>query len=97
MEDPGMNKPELVAKIVEQMNLTKKQVEEVTAVLFDVIMEALVKGDKVVISGFGTFEVHERAKKIGRNPQTGEEILIEGSKAPVFKSAKHFKDQVNRE
>lgn len=49
-----MNKPELVAKIVEQMNLTKKQVEEVTAVLFDVIMEALVKGDKVVISGFGT-------------------------------------------
>ena len=88
MEDSGMNKPELVAKIVEQMNLTKKQVEEVTAVLFDVIMEALVKGDKVVISGFGTFEVHERAKKIGRNPQTGEEILIEGSKAPVFKSAK---------
>lgn len=63
MEDSGMNKPELVAKIVEQMNLTKKQVEEVTAVLFDVIMEALVKGDKVVISGFGTFEVHERAKK----------------------------------
>lgn len=97
MEDPGMNKPELVAKIVEQMNLTKKQVEEVTAVLFDVIMEALVKGDKVVISGFGTFEVHERAKKIGRNPQTGEEILIEGSKAPVFKAAKVFKDQVNRE
>lgn len=92
MEDLGMNKPELVAKIVEQMNLTKKQVEEVTAVLFDVIMEALVKGDKVVISGFGTFEVHERAKKIGRNPQTGEEILIEGSKAPVFKSAKVFKD-----
>ena len=92
-----MNKPELVAKIVEQMNLTKKQVEEVTAVLFDVIMEALVKGDKVVISGFGTFEVHERAKKIGRNPQTGEEILIEGSKSPVFKSAKVFKDQVNRE
>ena len=90
MEDSGMNKPELVAKIVEQMNLTKKQVEEVTAVLFDVIMEALVKGDKVVISGFGTFEVHERAKKIGRNPQTGEEILIEGSKAPVFKSAKVF-------
>ena len=92
-----MNKPELVAKIVEQMNLTKKQVEEVTAVLFDVIMEALVKGDKVVISGFGTFEVHERAKKIGRNPQTGEEILIEGSKAPVFNSAKVFNDQVNRE
>lgn len=91
-----MNKPELVAKVADKTNYTKKQVEEITAAVFDVIIDALGKGDKAVISGFGTFEVHERAKKTGRNPQTGEEILIEGSKAPVFKSAKVFKDYVNK-
>ncbi|MDE6655691.1 MAG: HU family DNA-binding protein [Anaeroplasmataceae bacterium] len=91
-----MNKPELVAKIADSTNYTKKQVEEITVAVFDVIMDALASGDKAVISGFGTFEVHERAKKTGRNPQTGEEILIEGSKAPVFKSAKVFKDFINR-
>ena len=96
MEDMLMNKPELIAKIAEKTNYTKKQVEEITASVFEVIMDTLASGDKAVISGFGTFEVHERAKKTGRNPQTGEEILIEGSMAPVFKSAKVFKDYVNR-
>ena len=91
-----MNKPELVAKIVEQMNLTKKQVEEVTAVLFDVIMEALVKGDKVVISGFGTFEVRTRGARTGRNPRNNEEISIPESKAPAFKAGKALKDVVNK-
>ena len=90
-----MNKPELISKVVKKNNLTKKEVEEVTASIFEVIMDTLATGEKVVLSGFGTFEVHERAKKVGRNPQTGEEILIEGSKAPVFKSAKNFKDYVN--
>lgn len=91
-----MNKPELVSKVSNQTNYTKKQVEEVMSSIVNVIMDALANGDKVVLSGFGTFEVHERAKKTGRNPQTGEEILIEGSKAPVFKSAKVFKDFVNK-
>ena len=96
MEDLSMNKPELITKVADKTNYTKKEVEEITAAVFDVIVNALVSGDKVVVSGFGTFEVHERAKKTGRNPQTGEEILIEGSKAPVFKSAKVFKDTVNQ-
>lgn len=91
-----MNKPELVATVAEKTNYTKKQVEEISAAVFDCIVEALSKGDKAVISGFGTFEVHKRAKKTGRNPQTGEEILIGESKAPVFKSAKIFKDKVNQ-
>ncbi|MCM1131812.1 MAG: HU family DNA-binding protein [Roseburia sp.] len=91
-----MNKPELIKTIVDKTNYTKKEVEEITVAVFDVIVNTLATGDKVVVSGFGTFEVHERAKKTGRNPQTGEEILIEGSKAPVFKSAKVFKDKVNQ-
>lgn len=92
-----MNKPELVNSIAEKVNTTKKQAEDMVAALFDTIMDALAKGDKVVISGFGTFEVHERANRVGRNPQTGEEMLIDGSKAPVFKSAKVFKDFINRD
>lgn len=91
-----MNKPELVNSIVEKVNTTKKQAEDLVAALFDTIMDALAQGDKVVISGFGTFEVHERANRVGRNPQTGEEMLIDGSKAPVFKSAKVFKDFINK-
>lgn len=91
-----MNKPELVNSIAEKVNTTKKQAEDMVSALFDTIMDALAKGDKVVISGFGTFEVHERANRVGRNPQTGEEMLIDGSKAPVFKSAKVFKDFINR-
>ncbi|MDE5715246.1 MAG: HU family DNA-binding protein [Anaeroplasmataceae bacterium] len=91
-----MNKPELVNSIAEKLDTTKKQAEELIGALFETIMDSLVKGEKVVITGFGTFEVHERARKTGRNPQTGEEIFIEGSKAPVFKSAKSFKDLVNK-
>ncbi|MDE6946704.1 MAG: HU family DNA-binding protein [Anaeroplasmataceae bacterium] len=90
-----MNKPELMNKVSEKANITKKQAEDITNKVFDVIMETLASGDKVVLSGFGTFEIHQRAKKVGRNPQTGEEIIIEGSKAPVFKAAKVFKDYVN--
>lgn len=59
-----MNKPELVAKVIEKTNITKKQAEDVINAVFDVIMDALAFGDKAVISGFGTFEVHERAKKL---------------------------------
>lgn len=91
-----MNKPELIAKVAERTDSTKKVTEEIISALFDVMIEALVAGDRVVLSGFGSFEVHERAKKTGRNPQTGEEMLIEGSKAPVFKSAKVFREAVNQ-
>ena len=92
-----MNKTELIAAVAERAEMSKKDAETAVTATIDVIAESLRKGEKVQLVGFGTFEVHERAKKIGRNPQTGEEILIEGSKAPVFKSAKVFKDQVNRE
>lgn len=91
-----MNKPELISIVADKANTTKKQTEEIVNSLFEAIMEALSDDEKVVITGFGTFEVHERAERTGRNPQTGEEILIAGSKAPVFKVAKVFKDIVNK-
>jgi len=65
----------------------------VTAAL-DAITEALVKGDKVQLVGFGAFEVKERGERIGRNPQTKEEIKISASRAPVFKAGKALKDAV---
>jgi DNA-binding protein HU-beta len=60
------------------------------------VEEALQQGEKVVLVGFGTFEVRNRAARKGRNPQTKEEILIPASKAPVFKAGKGLKDKVNK-
>jgi len=60
------------------------------------ITDALKKGEKITLVGFGSFEVKKRAARKGRNPQTGEEIKIAASKAPVFKAGKSLKDAVNK-
>lgn len=90
-----MNKSELISVVADKTNATKKEAEGMVGAVIEAITEALKENDKVVITGFGTFEVHERAARTGRNPQTGEEILIEGSKASVFKAAKQLKDEIN--
>ncbi len=89
-----MTKAELIEKVAEQTNLTKKVTEEVVESLFNNITSALGEGDKVVISGFGTFEVRERVGRTGRNPRTGEEIVIPAQKTPAFKVGKVLKDAV---
>ncbi|MBE0068696.1 HU family DNA-binding protein [Thermoanaerobacterium thermosaccharolyticum] len=90
-----MNKADLVTKIAEKSELTKKDAEKALNAFVDVVQEALKQGDKVQLVGFGTFEVRERAERKGRNPQTKEEITIPASKAPVFKAGKALKDLVN--
>lgn len=90
-----MNKTELVAAISEKTELTKKDSEKALKALIDVVAEELKKGEKVQLVGFGTFEVSERAAREGRNPQTGETMKIEASKAPKFKAGKALKDMVN--
>lgn len=90
-----MNKTELVAAIAEKTDLSKKDAEAALKAFTEVIAEALKKGDKVQLVGFGTFEVSERAARTGRNPQTGEEMEIPASKAPKFKAGKALKDMVN--
>lgn len=90
-----MNKTELIAKIAEKGNMTKKDAEVALAAMTDVITEALVSGDKVQIVGFGTFEVRERAARMGRNPATNEEIEIPASKAPAFKAGQALKNALN--
>ena len=91
-----MNKSELIAAIAAKTGATKKDADATLNALIDVVTEALVKGDKVQLVGFGTFEVRKRAARKGRNPQTKEEIKIPASKAPVFKAGKALKELVNK-
>ena len=90
-----MNKPELVAAMAEQTNLSKKDAEAALKAFIDVVSEELKKGEKVQLVGFGTFEVSERAAREGRNPQTGETMEIKASKTPKFKAGKALKDMMN--
>ncbi len=91
-----MNKGELIAKIAEESKLTKKAAEAALDAFVASVEEALKKGDKVQLVGFGTFEVRQRAARKGRNPQTKAEIKIPASKAPVFKAGKALKETVNK-
>ena len=91
-----MNKAELIAAIAAKTGETKKGAEALVNAFVDVVTASLVKGDKVQLVGFGSFEVRKRAARKGRNPQTKEEIKIPASKAPVFKAGKALKDLVNK-
>ncbi|HIT71074.1 MAG TPA: HU family DNA-binding protein [Candidatus Scatovivens faecipullorum] len=91
-----MNKAELIAAIAAKTGETKKSAEEAVNAFVSVVTEALAKGEKVQLVGFGSFEVRKRAARKGRNPQTKEEIKIPASKAPVFKAGKALKDLVNK-
>ena len=88
-----MTKVDLVAAVADKLDLSKKQAELAVDTVFDTIMEGL-KTDKVVISGFGSFEVRTRAARTGKNPRTGEDITIPEQKTPAFKAGKAFKDSV---
>ncbi len=90
-----MNKSELIAAIAAKTGETKKSAEATVNAFIETVTEALTKGDKVQLVGFGSFEVRKRAARKGRNPQTKEEIKIPASKAPVFKAGKALKDLVN--
>lgn len=89
-----MNKQDLVNVMAEKSGLTKKDSEKAMDALLEAIGEALAKGDKVALVGFGTFEVKDRAARVGRNPQTGEEIRIAATKVPTFKAGKMLKDSI---
>ena len=89
-----MNKTELIAAVAESAGLSKKDTERVVNAALDAITAALCKGEKVQISGFGTFEVKDREARIGRNPHTKEAIEIPATKVPGFKASKTLKDNV---
>jgi len=89
-----MNKAQLVASLAEKIDSTKKDAEIYLNTLIEVIREELKNGGKVQLVGFGSFSVKNRAPRKGRNPQTGLEIKIPASKAPIFKPGKALKDLI---
>ena len=91
-----MNKADVVASVAEKTGFTKKDSEAAVNAFLASVQEALVKGDKVQLIGFGTFETRERKERQGRNPRKpGEVIQIPAATAPVFKAGKDLKDAVN--
>ena len=90
-----MNKSELIAKIAEKAEMSKKDAEKALNAFVDSVTDALKAKDKVVLVGFGSFETKERAARKGKNPQTGEAIKIKAAKVPAFKPGKGLKDAVN--
>lgn len=91
-----MNKEELVTEVAKEANLTKSAAEQALNAALQTITNALSKGDKVTLVGFGTFEVRERAARDGRNPKTGEALKIEAKRVPTWSAGKGIKDAVAR-
>ncbi len=89
-----MNKAELIAAVAAKAEVSQKEAGAVVAAVLDEIKDALKKGDKVQLVGFGSFEVRAKAARTGKNPRTGETINIPASKAPAFKAGKAFKDYI---
>ncbi|MFP5501842.1 MAG: HU family DNA-binding protein [Candidatus Sericytochromatia bacterium] len=89
-----MNKEELVNAVATKTKMSKKQTEAGIQATIDAISEALSKGDKVTLVGFGTFQVRERAAREGRNPRTGAVLKIAAKKTPTFAPGKGLRDTV---
>jgi DNA-binding protein HU-beta len=91
-----MKKTELIAAIAEQSGLSKKDAEKALSATIDTIVKAVAEGDKIQLTGFGTFEQRQRNARTGVDPRTGNSIEIAASKVPAFKAGKAFKDAVNK-
>ena len=89
-----MNKTELIAIAAENAGPTKKDTERVLNAALDAITLALVRGEKVQLSGFGTFETKDREARVGRNPHTKEAVEIPATRVPAFKASKALKDNI---
>ncbi|KKQ24502.1 MAG: Histone family protein DNA-binding protein [Candidatus Roizmanbacteria bacterium GW2011_GWC2_37_13] len=89
-----MTKADLVAQVAKKANLTAKAAKDGVSVVFSTMSDALKRGEKVVVTGFGTFMVRRRAARKGRNPQTGAEIQIPATKTPGFTAGKSLKRMV---
>ena len=89
-----MNKTELITLAAQNAGMTRKDAERVINAAIDAVTAALVNGDKVQLSGFGSFEVKDREARMGRNPHTKEAVEIPATRVPAFKASKALKDCV---
>ena len=90
-----MNKTELIEVVSSKAEITKAEAQKIVNITLDSITDGLVSDGKVVLVGFGSFEVRKRSARTGRNPRTGEAIKISASKTPAFKPGKDMKEKVN--
>ena len=90
-----MNRTEMIAAIADKANISKKDADKALKAFTDTVAEELAAGKKVQLVGFGTFEVSERAARVGINPHTRQPLQIEASKSPKFKAGKALKDAIN--
>ena len=91
-----MTKAELVDEIAQKADLTRKHSEVIVDAVFSSIVEALQGGDKIELRGFGSFRVRHRASRTGRNPKTGEGVVVPAKKVPYFKPGKELRELINR-
>lgn len=89
-----MNKTDLIQRVSERAGMTRKDAARAVEAVFDVIAEALAQGERVQVTGFGHFEIRERAGRLGRNPQTGEVIHIGPSRVPAFRAGKLLREGI---
>ena len=89
-----MNKTELISVTAQNAGIARKDAERIINAAIDAITAALTEGDKVQLSGFGSFDVKDREARVGRNPHTKESIEIPATKVPVFKASKALRDTV---
>ena len=92
-----MNKSQLIGVVADKIDMKKKDVELVVDTVINTIYNTLQTGDKVTLSGFGTFETKFRRERNGVNPKTGEKIVVEAATLPHFKAGKTFKEVVAKE
>ena len=90
-----MTKADLVERVSDRIRMTKKQTEVIVNTLFSSITDALTRGDKVELRGFGSFRVRRRNSREGRNPKTGQAVHIPSKKVPFFKAGKELREMVD--
>ena len=90
-----MLRSELIAKLTEEYDLSQQDVEKAVAVILDEISEALARGDRVELRGFGAFSTREREARTGRNPRTGEAVNVAAKRVPYFKAGKEIRERLN--
>lgn len=91
-----MNKTDLIAAVASSSGLAKKDVERIIKATIDTITASLLEGEKVQISGFGSFEVKVREARVARNPKTGDPMELAATHVPTFKPSKALKDSISR-
>ena len=94
-KQPTLTKADLIEEVLKVTELPRKESEIIVETIFDSIIEAIQKGEKIEIRGFGSFRTRERRGRVGRNPKTGEKVEVPAKRVPYFKPSKELKDLIN--